>query len=811
MWLPPALVFLCALMHVSLRAADRSTSTPYASEMSQGRAARERGQFSQAVQFFERAADFAAASGDDTRHSEALVAASGSRFRLFQYAAAMRSATEAKNFAIRAHNLGFQGEAAHNLSAIYSQLGDWQSAEKEAIEAVACLKRTAAHDRLAVALLNQADIEADRAIGNGRSGAFDLAGAMVLYNEAIAAAQEAHQVGLEATIRDELGTSLLLAGDTQAAEQSLRTALSLAISAGDQEMIPFVKEHLAELAFHRKQFDLALELVDEAFSTAGISFKTNPQYYPLHIRGGILLGLNRRTEALSQFRKAVESANEWRKGALPGDATNTRTVVTLQAVYVDFALLAAKLSLESRNPALAEEGLEALAENRGASLREQITSDLSRGFQLPASYFELLSRLQSAQAQVTLGQSGKTTADQLRDIRTELNEIENKAHLNLQNTPQHSERNPHKNSLRDIQARMDSDDALLSFCLGPSASFVWAVTEDKVQLYELAGAKNIASRVTGFRQAVQAGRDASAAGWDLSRTLFGQLPPSIRNRKEWLIAAEGQLLEAFPFSALPDPGDSAMPLIQSHAVRLLPSELLLLSSKGKEPKPEFLGIGDPIYNLADSRRPASIRPIRTEERASVALARLPGSEREIRSSARLSGMPDSEILLGDQANGATLRKALLSHPAVVHFAVHVVSPEKQPEDAALALSLDQNDVPELLTREVVARYGVPGSLVVLSGCFSEQGKILPGAGVIGLSRAWLLAGAAAVVVTAWPTPDDSGQFFSAFYSHLSGIKSGTIAEKAAKALQLAQLDMQRQSGYRSSPKFWAAYSIISKE
>ncbi|MBV8812217.1 MAG: CHAT domain-containing protein, partial [Acidobacteriaceae bacterium] len=297
----------------------------------------------------------------------------------------------------------------------------------------------------------------------------------------------------------------------------------------------------------------------------------------------------------------------------------------------------------------------------------------------------------------------------------------------------------------------------------------------------------------------------------LSRTLFGQLPPSIRNKKDWLIAGDGQLLEAFPFSALPDPGNSAAPLVASHAIRLLPSELLLLSSKPKRPKPQFLGIGDPIYNLADSRRAARIRPVRAEGRASVALARLPGSEREIRSSARLSGMPDAEILTGAQANGAALKKALLAHPAILHFAVHVVSPEGQPEDAALALSLNQNDVPELLTREVIARYRVPGSLVVLSGCFSEQGKILPGAGVIGLSRAWLLAGASAVVVTAWPTPDDSGQFFSAFYSHLNGVKTGTIAENAATALQLAQLDMQRESGYRSSPKFWAAYSIISKE
>jgi CHAT domain-containing protein len=818
LWLPRALQALSVLILIgaSLRAANpiqRNTILArYDAEMSEGRKARSQGQFVRAIRYFEQAAGLANAARDDARQAESLVSVSASQIRLFQYSAALRSATAARVSAIGAHSAKWEGAAANNLSTVYSQLGDWESASKEAEEAVACLKASSNEAYLARALLNQADIEADRAIGIGAAGKSNFARTKALYDQGIAAARKARQPGLEATIRDDLGISLLLAGDTSSAEQPLRTAYSLATEAHDQELIPFIKEHLAELALRRKQYDSALKLVDEAFSSASLSFKTTPQYYPLHVRGEILLALNRKTEALSQFRKAVHSANDWRQGALPGDVTNTRTVVTLHAVYLDFAQLAAKLSLETHNPALAEEALGALADNRGASLREQIASDLSRDLRLPASYFELLSELQSTQARVTLGQSGEMDNEKLRDIRIQLSDIENKAGLNLRNIPQRNETNLHKNSLRDIQTRLSDDEVLLSFSLSAGDSFLWAVTTDKVQLYELAGTKNIADTATRFAEAVRDGHDTSAAGQGLSRELFGQLPVSIRNKKGWLVTGDGELLDAFPFSALPDPGDTTVPIVKSHAIRLLPSELLLLAQKAKQPKPEFLGIGDPIYNLADSRRTAHIRPVQaTQARASVALARLPGSEREIRSSARLSGMPESQILMGAQANGAALRTALMTHPAIVHFAVHVVSPEGQPQDAALALSLNHDDIPELLTREVIAEYRVPGSLVVLSGCFSEQGRILPGAGVIGLSRAWLLAGASAVVVTAWPTPDDSGQFFSAFYGHLNGIKVGTLAERASKALQLAQIDMQRESGYRSFPKFWAAYSIISKE
>jgi CHAT domain-containing protein len=121
--------------------------------------------------------------------------------------------------------------------------------------------------------------------------------------------------------------------------------------------------------------------------------------------------------------------------------------------------------------------------------------------------------------------------------------------------------------------------------------------------------------------------------------------------------------------------------------------------------------------------------------------------------------------------------------------------------------------PELLTREAIAEYRVPGSLVVMSGCSSQRGETLPSAGLIGLSRAWLLAGASAVIVSAWPTPDDSGRFFSSFYSHLQPLTStsGSLAKRAAIALQQAQLEMRQSNAYGNSPSFWAAYSVVSKE
>ncbi len=193
------------------------------------------------------------------------------------------------------------------------------------------------------------------------------------------------------------------------------------------------------------------------------------------------------------------------------------------------------------------------------------------------------------------------------------------------------------------------------------------------------------------------------------------------------------------------------------------------------------------------------------------LGRLVASDKEVTDSAQASGEPKAELLKGVNASGVEVRKAVATAPEILHFAVHVVSPEGEPAEAALALSIDANGVPELLTAEAVATYRVPGSLVVLSGCSTQQGRIIPGAGLVGLSRAWLLAGASAVVVSSWPTPDGSRQFFSKFYAHYKQA-AGSIAQRAAVALQQTQLDMQRDSDpAKKTPTFWAAYSIVSKE
>jgi CHAT domain-containing protein len=797
------------LLHSGVRGANQSLqnlsyATALDATMAEGKKQRIAGRFEEALQKFSRAAQLAHAAADIDREAIALVQASACEVMLFRYRAALKTDERAKSLAHEANDDTTAGAAAIGIGEIHRLLGDYPLAKKQQEEAIRLLSRSSRQDLLAQAWRTYASSQIrEGAIAEGEESS----------TRAIAVAKQINSPGQEASGWDLRGTALLLTGHIAEAEQALNNAYSIRQKIRD-ERLSITIEHRAELEMRRHNYALALQLVDEAFASADPIFRSSPQYYPIHIRAQILLGLGRESEALSEFRRAVDSATAWRRGAMPGDASSTQTVALLHDIYQDYAELAAGLAVQRHDAQLSRHAFEVLAENRAASLREQSTLALSRSSRLPEHYFELLSQLQTAQARVTLGESTPGNDAKVEQIRLELSELENRIGVENQQNYRFQEKNRLQNSLRDIQSRLSRSEVVLSFCLGKRQSFLWVISGDSVNLHALPAENEIENRAKQFSSAVRSGQNIAPAAMALSRDLFGNLSADIWRKRDWIITGDGVLLSGIPFSTLPDisPFGQHQPLIANHTLRGLPSELLLLSSKATEPARRFVGIGDPIYNLADPRRLSTpaLLPAKSSK-SSVALGRLAGSEREVKTAAEQSGFTDVQLLAGQDATNKTLQSALTKVPAVLHFAVHVVNPEGRPDEAALALSLTRDDIPELLTREAIATYRVPGSLVVLSGCFSDQGLALPGAGLIGLSRAWLLAGAAAVVVTAWPTADDSGRFFSVFYNHLRAIQSGSTAVKAATALQQTQLEMQRGSGYRSSPSYWAAYSIVSKE
>ncbi len=129
----------------------------------------------------------------------------------------------------------------------------------------------------------------------------------------------------------------------------------------------------------------------------------------------------------------------------------------------------------------------------------------------------------------------------------------------------------------------------------------------------------------------------------------------------------------------------------------------------------------------------------------------------------------------------------------------------------IALSLGEAGDAELLTAAEIRHWRLEAPVVVLSGCSSGSADILPGEGLLGLSRAWLAAGAEAVVASLWPTPDDNGRLFVSFYRLLRNVKRDGTGSRPASALREAQLEMLRSGTWRSEPRYWAAHFVTGKE
>jgi CHAT domain-containing protein len=265
-----------------------------------------------------------------------------------------------------------------------------------------------------------------------------------------------------------------------------------------------------------------------------------------------------------------------------------------------------------------------------------------------------------------------------------------------------------------------------------------------------------------------------------------------------------------PLAALED--SSRQPpayLAERHVIEIIPGAGYWVEASSRSAEatvPVFVGVGDPIYNTADPRLPPLSTGTGPVAKPALMLPRLVGSGAEVDACAR-SWRGERVLLKGAAASRNSLVEQLRRNPAVVHLATHVLESSERPSYGLIALSLTSRRESELLPPFEIAGWRTDAGLVVLSGCHSAQGAELPGTGLLGLTRAWLMAGAHSVISSNWATPDESGALFGALYRNLSGERGGS----AAAALRAAQLEMIRSGGWRAKPSSWGAYFVVGSQ
>jgi CHAT domain-containing protein len=358
-----------------------------------------------------------------------------------------------------------------------------------------------------------------------------------------------------------------------------------------------------------------------------------------------------------------------------------------------------------------------------------------------------------------------------------------------------------RGSVADVQRCLRPDEALISYFMGESQSWMWAITRGSVEAFRLPGHREIVSIATRFRAGIEDGIASDGANVQLYAMLFGSLGANIQAKKDWLLSLDQGLFDV-PFAAM---GPAHSPLILSHSLRSIFGAGLLGGERVPVASTRFVAAGDAIYNSADPRWRGP-RPSNTTQ-----FPRLVNTGPEVMATSR-AWTPDQRptILMGDRFNRGALDEALQADAGVVHIAAHVVRHQTDGNEVMIGLGLGKDGTPDFLTSSDVAMKSLRVGLVALNGCSSGSGAEFPGAGLVGMTRSWLVAGATAVAANYWPVPDDRGDLFQHMYGFIAANrKQGITAQMAARALQSAQVAAWRSSKGQH-PRHWAGVFLSTR-
>ncbi len=181
------------------------------------------------------------------------------------------------------------------------------------------------------------------------------------------------------------------------------------------------------------------------------------------------------------------------------------------------------------------------------------------------------------------------------------------------------------------------------------------------------------------------------------------------------------------------------------------------------------------------------------------LSNLPYTQSEVESIDSVLHDSDVKIHLNERAN----KKQILSDlkADVLHLATHGLIDQKNPELSRLCLSASKDA--NFLYNNEIYNLTVNFELVTISACETGLGKLSKGEGVIGLTRAWVYAGAKNLIVSYWPVNDyATSELMTDFYSNVSKNSFSQSLRKAKQSLIVNE--------GTSAPYFWAGFVLIGE-
>ena len=422
--------------------------------------------------------------------------------------------------------------------------------------------------------------------------------------------------------------------------------------------------------------------------------------------------------------------------------------------------------------------------------------------------------------------SGNYEEKQLNEVKQEINTLLNK-YEQLQvkiriTSPKYAALTQTPSlSLKEIQTQLIDDNTLiLEYSLGEEKSYLWLISKNSIDSYELPKREQIEAKVKDFRQQITNSSTSkqkfTQVSTKLSEIILAPVAEKLGN-KRLLIVSDGGL-NYVPFGALILSEKEQLPLLAKNEIINLPSlttlDILRQENKGKKPPSKTLAvIADPVFSNDDERldKNNKLKPSLPVELARVSreeginLERLPGSRQEAQNILKFVPKNQQKQAFDFEANINTAKSSELNEYKIIHFATHGIMNSQNPELSGIVLSLfDQQNKPQngFLRLRDIYNLNLSAELVVLSACQTGLGKEIKGEGLIGLTRGFMYAGSPRVIVSLWSVDDAAtAELMSKFYQKM--LKEGL---KPGAALRAAQLELLQQQKWQL-PYYWGAFIL----
>jgi CHAT domain-containing protein len=260
-----------------------------------------------------------------------------------------------------------------------------------------------------------------------------------------------------------------------------------------------------------------------------------------------------------------------------------------------------------------------------------------------------------------------------------------------------------------------------------------------------------------------------------AQQLLGRIYDLVLRPLESLLAGVTELtivphgpLHQIPFPALFDGQEY---LVEHFEISYAPSTTVFLLCRNRQPHPSYrtlvLGVPDPS---------------------------IPAVREEVMAVARYA--PEAEVFLDDQATLDILRVQAAAG-ANLHLACHGVFRADNPMFSAIRMH------DGWLTAAQALQLNLDGALVTLSGCDTGMNQVINGDELLGLTRAFLGAGAASLIVSLWLAQDETtAALMSTLYKHL---QDGQVSRAAA--LRQAQRTLKAEYPH---PFYWAPFILVGQ-